>query len=1473
MLQKISLCHVARGVTMNTKIIKTMVATAILGFSFSSFAVTLEVANEPLQTKSLPPTPNVMLLIDDSGSMGVAYGGDDVFYSKGYNFKKVYKCPDNVQIIEPDNTKSVFAKMNKNTGIGYFGWGDADYAVAATPLTSSYDIYSCSGLSSGLQFFRGGVWNTSSYSVTSYSFGAGVLTRTSISHPSTTKSDCKAHYNNGNGVINASNNRGGTSTNSYTYKKLNDDFILNTSSFRPPQVACFDPDEKYNVNLKVSCLPGIPDCAALESEQDLIDHDANNSTPKVRAIPEQLDGNFLNWYFSNQSTTWIKDNYVKPTSEDDLNVVINDYAQDFNTTGYKTGTKITHERIDVAKDVAQILVGFYSNLNIGLSTFRSGSGAEIDHKFAIIGNFNTDTTTDGSETVENSNNRTSLFNEISSFSANGSTPLAESMATVARYFAKRPDNTDIIRLPEFQNSDGDTVAEADKSAATVFSSSGQNVSITKSSEAAWGAQNSNTWCRKSYLVTLTDGAPNADNNVYGESRSWIDDKRTSTDNYTGNSYYANDIAAALYDIDLRPDLDNNNGDELKHNVTTFSIGFGRQVASGTEGDFLRDVAQKGGGSFFSATSGVELANAFKTIADTIASKSISVGLVASSSVSELRTANLTFKGGYETGQWTGNIKSFFLTSNGQFQNAVLSADGALTSQAGSVPDDSTVNVSPVWDTADVMNKMYVLSGDPSNYRGLEHRRIFTVKKTSGASASFEGLDFTFANLNNFDPVMISDLKTGDDAEDIINFIRGDVSKEVNIAPLTADQKFRDRFESVNKNGDGNITEVEKGSILGTVVNSSPAYLSESPRPWGDTSYGDTDKLYSQFAKSNALTTDSELPTRPPVLYFGANDGMFHAVTVNGYNVSDSDTSKQYPAGSELWAYIPSFIASAEEDKGLHYLANRQYEHRYYLNMKPTISEVFWDHNASAVNPDKNWRSILVSGVGAGGKGVFAFDITCPLPSYNASDDYALKQCESKSDVMVHKSHTAEEKLAAFNKSFLWEFDSSDNNHMGLSYTNPVIGKINFDARLGNKDRNGSSAIGRKGRWAAIVNNGYNSATGKAVLFILFLDGGQDGVWTKGQDYLELHASDRGIDTPATVDTVASANGLSSPIALDSDNDGAIDKIYAGDLKGNMWVFNVKDEVKKSNNPANTDVSSDWSVHKLFTTQSNQPITTAPRIAKITDALKQTQPHGISKLPTVDDPVMVTFGTGLYLQSTDVTDKTLQSFYSVLDDGQTYGLTVDTVKNGKKAFVKRYILNYLIDGQGKSAGKQFLTRTVVDSNGINGVNVKGDPEEIDYENQFGWYIDLYAGELAGDFNSGFTATSGFKSSAGKEEGERVAYNPLLINDLALFTGITPTNGQCSGGLEGFLMAVSWLSGLPRYETAVFDANRDGATVSSNINGSDLGFMGVFSTSMGESSYVSGRVLTTIGDDIQSSSFNPGGAEGRSGNLSWQEVFPY
>ena len=182
---------------------------------------------------------------------------------------------------------------------------------------------------------------------------------------------------------------------------------------------------------------------------------------------------------------------------------------------------------------------------------------------------------------------------------------------------------------------------------------------------------------------------------------------------------------------------------------------------------------------------------------------------------------------------------------------------------------------------------------------------------------------------------------------------------------------------------------------------------------------------------------------------------------------------------------------------------------------------------------------------------------------------------------------------------LWEYlDASDTN-LGVMLGRPVIAKMN------------------DGTMAVIVGNGYNSTNGKAVLYIFNL---ATGALLK------------------TIDTlVGGDNGLATPGVFDSDGDGDIDFIYAGDLKGNVWKFDVSG-----------NSSSAWAV-----ALSGSPLF----VAMDTSATPQPQPITAQITVAVNDVVgdpnkdkrFIFFGTGSYFRTGDPNDLQVQSWYGLIDE--------------------------------------------------------------------------------------------------------------------------------------------------------------------------------------------------------------------------------
>lgn len=515
----------------------------------------------------------------------------------------------------------------------------------------------------------------------------------------------------------------------------------------------------------------------------------------------------------------------------------------------------------------------------------------------------------------------------------------------------------------------------------------------------------------------------------------------------------------------------------------------------------------------------------------------------------------------------------------------------------------------VWNAAGKLDAV-----DPAN------RLILTYNEDSGQGISFRTLSSLSAKQQN-------DLNTapGGSKDSLgqarLDFLRGDRSNE----GLGNGHEFRQRT-----------------SVLGDIVYSNPVFVGRPQSGYDDDpSFGAAD--YSSFLQTNI--------DRPTVIYVGANDGMLHGFYAGG--------------GEPAISYVPGLLSSEANNEGLHYLSDPTYEHRYYVDLSPTV--------ADAVIGGA-WHTVLIGGFRAGGKGLFALDVTRPQLFTEAGA----------------------------NNIVLWEFTHAD---MGYSFSKPTIAQL------------------ENGDWAAVFGNGYNSTDGTAKLFIVNISNGS---------LIKL------------ISTKSGTHGLSTPALVDTNGNGKADRVYAGDLAGNMWVFDLS-----SAGSAGWDVAyKAGSVNAPLFTATNaggtaQPITSKPILARnpAVQTLGSNQPN-----------ILVFFGTGQYMVDGDKSSLGSQTFYGVWDSGSSQ-----------------------------------LTRTNLVGQTVTG-NATGDLREttdnsVNYGTQYGWRFDL------------------------PDAGERVVVDPKIRGEYVFFNTLIPDANTCNSTGSGWLMALKLANG-GNPDQPVYDVNNDG-----------------------------------------------------------------
>lgn len=386
----------------------------------------------------------------------------------------------------------------------------------------------------------------------------------------------------------------------------------------------------------------------------------------------------------------------------------------------------------------------------------------------------------------------------------------------------------------------------------------------------------------------------------------------------------------------------------------------------------------------------------------------------------------------------------------------------------------------------------------------------------------------------------------------------------------------------------------RDSVQGDIVNSTVWFVDKPVSNY-------TDSSYKSFAKTHAK--------RFGMVYVGGNDGMLH-----GFKAAD---------GEELIAYIPKAVIPE-----LTKLSDPGYTHQYYVDGSPFTGDV------NIGNPSTNdWRTLLVGALGAGGKGYFILDVTNPgnatgSPSSNFSTGNANNLVVM--DKTIHPSAPLT--------------SGSDDEDIGHIFAAPVMDDNNVFK---------SAQISRMndGRWAVVLGNGYNSKNERPVLLIQYLDGAKELkkiVATGNQTLTGVPANDVNV----------TGNGLSAPKPVDINSDGKIDVVYAGDLKGNLWKFDLT-----------SDVASDWSVatwNNSTATPCNQATTKCQPMFTATYINGKRQPISAPPIVKPNDRgaggVMVAFGTGVNVTDTDRISTDVQSVYSLLDNTRYEQLTNKLVVN-------------------------------------------------------------------------------------------------------------------------------------------------------------------------------------------------------------------
>ncbi len=340
-------------------------------------------------------------------------------------------------------------------------------------------------------------------------------------------------------------------------------------------------------------------------------------------------------------------------------------------------------------------------------------------------------------------------------------------------------------------------------------------------------------------------------------------------------------------------------------------------------DDLWHAGVNGRGRYYSALSATELSDAISGVVSDIAAIPGAAAAAATSTL-ELVSGenNQIFSASYTTKFWSGDLKSY-------------SIDGR-----------ANISATATWSAQEKLDAL-TYSDRKIYFNGSSGLALFNYTNLSATQqALFSNLCTKAVVASQCNTLNTSDKSAANNGTNLVNYLRGDRTYE-SATGTTAAALFRPRDHR-----------------LGDIINGAPVFVGKPPFPYTDDGYADF-----KTAQQN----------RQPVVYVAANDGMLHAFAATGAN-----------GGNELWAYIPSAVLG-----NLYKLADSSYgnKHQYYVDGAPVMGDV---------KINGAWRTIVVGGLNKGGTAYYALDITNPSAP-----------------------------------ALLWEF--SDAN-MGLSYGNPIITK-------------------------------------------------------------------------------------------------------------------------------------------------------------------------------------------------------------------------------------------------------------------------------------------------------------------------------------------------------------------------------------------------------------------------------------------------
>lgn len=475
-------------------------------------------------------------------------------------------------------------------------------------------------------------------------------------------------------------------------------------------------------------------------------------------------------------------------------------------------------KMEIAQDVVTELIANNPQVDFGLMLFNYNDG-------------NTSEDRNGGRVVRHLSNmsqvdRDSLVSLIDSLEPETWTPLCETYYEAYRYIAEPGNNAQSVY---YGDDDSNRTPYRDACA--------ENDSGACSSDGTYNSPMGD--CENIYVVVMTDGKPTYDLNANQLIRSLPGIENCGSYATDSNQGILENCMPRLAKYMFENDLDDTwqNGDQR---VVTYTIGFL------TDQDLLHDVAEFGGGTYYTAYNAHELADAFQATLTEILSSNTSFAAPAVAVDAYNRTKSLAaeyiamFRPSSRP-RWPGNLKKLEMRIDvGTGKEIVVDSLGvrAVDPVTGNIKDTATT----FWTTLGI-DGMEVDQGGAGERLILRNPNSRVLLTNTGELGGLEDFDAQNANLT----AAMFGTTSATARERYINWSRG--------------------VDVLDEDNDDDHTDTRPW-IMGDVMHSTPEAIN----------FG-----------------NAQNPNSPDVrIVFGTNAGFLHML--------DNDT------GDENWAFFPKEVA-------------------------------------------------------------------------------------------------------------------------------------------------------------------------------------------------------------------------------------------------------------------------------------------------------------------------------------------------------------------------------------------------------------------------------------------------------------------------------------------------------------------------------------------------------------------------------------